>query len=122
MDYKHISKKVFTGQHYGEIRMVGHFSEVLYTNSCSMANNRRHLRSVCSYRPMISLGSQRPTTNWWDTSHGWCVMTDGYRLSRRTDWEDNGRGRLPFMLESSGNISSSALGRMTSLLRAYGPG
>ena len=30
-------------------------------------------------------------------------MTDGYKLSR-IGWEDNGRGRLPFVLESSGNM------------------
>ena len=56
------------------------FLKCLYTNAPSMGNKQEELE-VCVQsqgRDLIAI-----TETWWDSSHDWSVVMDGYRLFRK---------------------------------------
>ncbi|OPJ66568.1 hypothetical protein AV530_016604 [Patagioenas fasciata monilis] len=54
--------------------------ECLYTNTCSMGNKQEELEATML---LEDYDLEAITESWWDGSHEWSVVIDGYRLFRR---------------------------------------
>jgi len=52
----------------------------IYTNACSMGNKQEELEAIVqqdSYDLAVT------TETWWDNSHHWHAVMDGYRLFKK---------------------------------------
>ena len=52
----------------------------IYTNACSMSNKQEELEAIVRQANYDLVAT---TETWWDCSHDWSVVIDGYKLFRR---------------------------------------
>ena len=52
----------------------------IYTNACSMGNKQEELEAIVRHAnyDLVAI-----TETWWDHSHDWSAVVDGYKLFRR---------------------------------------
>ena len=54
--------------------------QCIYTNACSMGNKQEELEAIV-HQANYDLAAI--TEIWWDCSHDWSVVIDGYKFLRR---------------------------------------
>ena len=52
----------------------------IYTNACSMGNKQEELEATAGHAnyDLVAI-----TETWWDHSHHWSAVMDGYKLFKR---------------------------------------